>query len=601
MINLIRSTLRWKLLTIFLALIFFIIAAIGIFSFLETTRTIKSDVERFSNQILKQANLNFSRYYRDNEQFFITIAGSEEFYDWLGITIGNEYMSYRLYKDIENRFIEPYVKYHPEVLSVKFYNANGIEKIYRTGSKVYNLILNTDYSLAAEEWLANNSLSGNITRIVSHSQNYKDSIGRPVVTPVMTFVKRINFFDEYEGFLAIDISLIPTQEILQQIELGNQGESLIVDETGTILAHPDTSQINTLLDPTIYESTKGQESGWFLTDDSKQMVVYQTVPETSWQIMVLIPYRDVASSIYTVRNITITIAVIGMIIAAILVYWVSGSITRRIKALQSTIKLTETGKLEQRVEVRGNDEIAYLAKSYNHLLDRIDSTIRDLTESRIMQQEAVLSALQSQINSHFLYNALESINAMANLADHRDIQRTAVALSSMLRYTSNYKETQVTIEHEIKHLKDYLYIMNILYGDDIRYEISLPEPLKCVRCLKAIIQPLVENSIKHGYEVTGDSLLISISVETWKEDDVRIIIADNGKGFDAEKFAEVQRALAENDSKQPANALSGVGLINVNQRMRMYYPYDDAGIKLEKQPKGTRIIITIHPKGGYVA
>ncbi len=131
MIQAIRSSLEWKLILIILAIIFCTVTGISTFTFFKSSEAINNDVVRFSDQILKQANLNLSRYFGDNEQFFHTISASREFQDWLKIGPDDKYGLFESYKKIETTWIAPFSTYHPETLSIKLYNENGNESTYR--------------------------------------------------------------------------------------------------------------------------------------------------------------------------------------------------------------------------------------------------------------------------------------------------------------------------------------------------------------------------------------------------------------------------------------------------------------------------------------
>ncbi|CAN7638810.1 hypothetical protein [Paenibacillus sp. LjRoot56] len=131
MIQAIRSSLEWKLILIIFATIFITVTGVSTFSFIKSSEAINNDVVRFSNQILKQANLNLSRYIRDNEQFFRTISGSREFQDWLKTGSDDHYGLFDSYQKIETVWIAPFSTYHPETLSIKLYNENGNESTYR--------------------------------------------------------------------------------------------------------------------------------------------------------------------------------------------------------------------------------------------------------------------------------------------------------------------------------------------------------------------------------------------------------------------------------------------------------------------------------------
>ncbi|MNI15707.1 Sensor histidine kinase YpdA [compost metagenome] len=591
MIQAIRSSLEWKLILFIFAIIFITVTGISTFSFFKSSEAINNDVVRFSDQILKQANLNLSRYFRDNEQFFHTISASREFQDWLKTGPDDKYGLFESYQKIEKVWISPFSTYHPETLSIKLYNENGNESTYRN-EHMWESILAPYYSLKNEPWLESMDLTGKISRYYGMDDQYTNKAGRSKSIPILTYAQKFRFAEQ-NGYLAIDISLLATQKILNEIQLGEHGLGMIIDQFGTIVSYPDPQQINTKLDAGIFNNISSNLSGSYYSAKSKQMIVYQTITGTDWKVIVIVPYGDLAKSISNIRHLTITLTCVGLLIATIFAYLISHSITRRLKQLRRTIKMTKLDQFDVRAQVSGIDEVAELASAYNLLLDRIENSILQLAETRLVQQHAVLSALQSQINSHFLYNALESINSMAHLAEQPDIQQTTIALSNMLRYTSNYQQTIVTVKDEFNHLKNYFFIIRILYGDNISLSLEQDSSVENAQCLKAIIQPFVENSVKHAYEVTGDRLFIKISTTRWKDRYVQIVIEDNGIGFTDERLNMIQQALSMGQKEQDYMRFSRIGVLNVHYRLKMFYTEPETGVSVEQllPEGGTRIII----------
>jgi two-component system sensor histidine kinase YesM len=567
-----------------------VISAIGSFSYYTSMKAIDSDVVRFSNQILTQANFNLSRYIDDNERFFERVGHSSEFRDWSMVNQGEDYPVYKNYRLLETNLIEPFILYHPEMLSIVFYSSNGHESIYRN-PLTQNYVLNWGYSMKNQDWFQALPFSGQVTRLVALSSHYADQSGTAIPNPVLTYVQKYSFGTN-TGYLQFDISLESTQAILDAIQLGANGSTFIVDGGGRIVSSPDYSQIGTQAQELLEPVLRSSRSGSYYLEETKQMVVYQTVPSTGWRIVSIIPYSDLAGSIRSIRSWTTLMTLVGIILASLLVSLVAASITKRLKELRKTIGKTRMGRLDIRVAVKGSDEVAELGAAYNLLLDRIDVSITQLAESRIVQQQAILSALQAQINSHFLFNALESINSMANLARHKGIQDTTLALSNMLRYTSNYQHALVRLEDEMQHLHDYIHIMRILYRDDVQFHVEQDETLRECRCLKAIVQPFVENSIKHGYETTAEPMMISITAKRDADAYVCIEIADNGRGIDPDKLKELQVALGLERPAQEFMQLSRIGVLNVHYRLKTFYKDLHSGVSISCSAAGeTRILI----------
>lgn len=587
-----RGSLKRKLALTFSVIMILTVAVVASFSYYHTSKTIQQDAEQYSKQILGQANLNLARYYRDNQLFFATMASSEEFRKWLLTSPSETYSQVFLMKDLQSRYILPYSTYHPEIISIILYNENGNESIYRSGNPDSEAILMTGYTASEEPWLKDMQLSGRMVRFVNKPDRYTEEFGKKIVIPVMTFAQKFQEQDQ-SGYLIMDISLRPTQEILDAVMQGNEAISMISDGDGMLIASPDSSAIGTKLPDSIRNSIMADESGHFLEQESRNLVIFETVPGSDWKMIVQIPYDEVARSIYVVRNFTLLVAAVCLLGGLFLVVWVSDSITRRIQTLRQTIKSTELGNMDVRVPVSGIDEVAVLAQSYNRLLERIEETIEQLTEAKLVHQKAILSALQSQINSHFLYNTLESINSMANIAGHTEIRQTALALSKLLRYTSNYGQTMVSMQEEVGSLSDYMHIITILYGDQITYHIELQPGLEEAQCLKALLQPIVENCIKHGYETTGEKLTIAIRVQRTDDDYVCITIEDDGPGFDEEKLRQIRNRLEFRQPEKEFSKLERVGLLNLHYRLKMVYNDANSGIVIPDRGELSGTVIQI--------
>ncbi|MFD2328098.1 sensor histidine kinase [Cohnella sp. GCM10020058] len=588
-----RHSLQWKLVVLITAIIMIVTAVIGTVNYRKSIDAIDSDVTRFSNQILTQANFNLSRYIEDNEHFFRMLGTTVDFRDWSMAPNANAYHIYRTYRNMEIKYIEPFIAYHPELLAIVFYSGDGYQSAYRNPDSG-DAMLKTGYAMEREPWFGHLPFKGEITRSVNLNTTYVNHNGAAEKLPVLTYLQQYSY-GKTSSYLQMDISLKSTQAILDAVKLGDTGSTFIVDGSGAIITAHDQSSVGSLIDDRLQSVLNRSDSGSYYEKQTKRMIVYQTIPQTGWKIVSLIPYRELAKSIISIRNWTTVMTLGGIVIASLLVFGVASSITARLKALRKTIGLTRMGRLDVRVDAKGSDEVAELGMAYNHLLDRIDASIEQLAESRIVQQQAILSALQSQINSHFLFNAMESINAMANLARHRGIMDTAVALSNMLRYTSNYQQSLVLLEDELKHVSDYMHIIGILYRDDVKFCIEMDEEVKEARSLKAILQPFVENSIKHGYETTAEPMLIRISARRDGEAYVRIEIEDNGSGFTEEKLAELQEALALEQPAQAFMQLSRIGVLNVHYRLRTFYKDSRSGVSLSVTDQGATQIAIVFP------
>lgn len=585
MMNWISKSIKIKLILLFTGIIIVIVVSIGTLSYYQFSKTVKGDIVKFSSQILRQANLNLERYYREYEQGIVMLGTSRQYQDWISYDKekkGSLFTSLRLIKE---NFIIPLMTRHPEILSLTLWSSNGVEYHFTAGNE-----LHLDYSIMQESWIDEVRPSEKVFIRVGLNDNYIDKNGGIDSLMVMTLAKQFGFPNT--GYIKMDISLEPAQFILNQLELGENSVGLIADSEGTIIMHPDLDMIGNKLENAWLEPIYSLEQGSFFVEETKEMVVFETIPFTQWKSIAIVSYPMVAKSVYQLRTFTIMIATGGILLAILLVIFFTSSITKRISQLRQTIIRSKLGVFKQQVIITGNDEIADLSMSYNQMVDHLDETVHQLAEVKMHQQKAVLTALQSQINSHFLYNTLETINSMAILADHHEIEQMTINLSNMLRYTSAYRDVMVMLEEEIKHMEDYLNICKIRYSGSLTYQIYIDDSCRGMTCLKAILQPVVENAIKHCLEITGNPIHIVVHVQE-VNDMMQIRIQDNGEGFSKSALYMLRQNLSETDQMEDYNKFTNVGLANVHYRLRMTYKHDNAGLTIfNNQPNGAVVMIS---------
>lgn len=557
-----KRSLKWRLISIIVTILIFTVSTIGISSYMQTRSSVRKDIDHLSMQILKQANMNLNRYYSEYELAFLMLSNSLEVRDWMRVSSPNVSSELiRTYERIKDNYLNRLFLQYPEVLSVSLYNpSNGNEQHF-----VNTYALPLKYSIKNEPYFAQSGNYEKVKYITGISENYIDATNQKMKIPVLTLFKQLN-----NGYLKIDISLKPSQGVMSQIDIANSGVALVMDQSGTIIHHSQPEEVMGHMDEHIVEAVKDQQEGSIFDKTGKELIIFQTIQMTGWKIIAILPYQEIAKSINYTRNVTIIIAISALIISVLLTYFAASSITRRILALRKMMKAMQlTSSFHLRAEVDGVDEVADLSISFNNLLGHLEQSIHDHAETRVLQHRAVISALQSQINSHFLYNTLETINSMAVISKQSHIGHVAVNLSNMLRYTSDFKNMQVILKEEIKHLENYLTIMKVRFKDEVTYSIEVPEELLQAVCTKALLQPLVENSIKHGRETTGESVHIHIRGEAVQGDKLLLTVADNGPGFTVETLVRLKQEQADSHAHQYRH--NQVGLSNLIYRLHMFY------------------------------
>lgn len=248
----------------------------------------------------------------------------------------------------------------------------------------------------------------------------------------------------------------------------------------------------------------------------------------------------------------------------------SNNITYRIIRLINYTKKVEKGDLDFKIEVEKNDEIGFLIKSFNKMTFRLNELINKTYKLEIREKEAQFKALQAQISPHFLYNALDTINW--SLIENGDFKTSSTlgALSEILRYSIDDFEKNVSINKEIKQVENYLKIQKSRFEDRFNYSVNIEEGILNEKIPKLLLQPLVENAVVHGVENFKTGGIIKVNGYSIGNK-IIIEISDNGIGINSSKLKELNRRFNEKIQDNNKYKTSHIGLLNVNERIKLVY------------------------------
>ncbi len=352
----------------------------------------------------------------------------------------------------------------------------------------------------------------------------------------------------------------------RQREMGN--EMFLIDAGGTVIADNDTSCLGNEVP---YGSRIGGDSGEF------------------WNAGKLIQYQRIGNwSYYLVNEITLTALVrgsfgtIGMLLIFIALItlgaiWVIRKLIRQfyrpINKVVNTMEAVEEGRLDVRIDsdkIRESDpDSRKLAEGFNSMMDEINLLMNQVKEEQHQMEQIRFNALQSQIKPHFLYNALECIHWQAVADGNRKISVLVKALAQYYRICLSKGKEIIPLDLELEHVKAYMTIQQMRYGDIIEMELHIPDELYTLRIPKMTLQPLVENSIYHGIRVKeGKKGKVEITAKTDGRD-AWIIVSDSGTGMGKSEIEEMNRSISVHDDS------FGYGVRNVNKRIELMFgrPY----------------------------
>jgi two-component system sensor histidine kinase YesM len=309
------------------------------------------------------------------------------------------------------------------------------------------------------------------------------------------------------------------------------------------------------------------------THQGKELVSYYVSKETGW-ILAVVTSRDalIESLKQYMMKVIITTFVL-LVLLLVFSYYAAQTITKPIARLHSAIKKMDiNGYMHPDQYIKSDiNEIEALQLAFNSMNAKLQHSVETLLFSQSQEIRATMAALSSQMNPHFLFNTITTISIMAEEGMSGEITRLCQKLSSMLRYISSEASNEVSLGAEIAYTSTYLECMKIRYPEDLLYLIEIEDELLNIPIPKLLIQPLVENCMKHGIHVQSP-WRIRISGKVF-EDQWTITVSDNGPGMSGDKRKELFEKINELDksNKFPGLNVEGMGLINIYFRLKLTY------------------------------
>jgi two-component system sensor histidine kinase YesM len=382
---------------------------------------------------------------------------------------------------------------------------------------------------------------------------------------------------------------------------------VLVDSLSTV-SHPYNAQLAILSDThqILYISKSINKANFlqlFIPEQASRIVTMQngkylmnsTVSNyTQWSYVYLLPYQDVFQNTIATRTVSVLFFLILLILINIIGLYFANSITKPIQKLSHKMKSVQHGQFDiagiDLIPNENCDEVGQLSNDFIVMVQKINQLINENYVKQILAKESQLKTLQAQINPHFLYNTLDSIYWIAKTNRQHQIASMVQSLANLFRNSISSNQDIIPLKEELSFLSDYIMIQKIRFEDRLDFQLDVDEDLKTQNIPRLTLQPIVENSIKHSLEKMTGPCTIRVSSE--KADNIfKIIISDNGNGIAPEKLSEINQA---------GKRGGGIGLVNIDERFKLYYG-DDFGLTIDSGPgRGTSVILRLPYQAKWV-
>ena len=386
------------------------------------------------------------------------------------------------------------------------------------------------------------------------------------------------------GYIMVNVRADHFSDAFQSGERLN-GVLFVVDRNGIALFDSSGGETGKAFDGAQYGITDIMEAN----SNDRYVINARTSEKTGYCFMNIVSREVIRREAGSIRRSLYGILAACVALALVISFVSARMFSRRINRLVQKMRRLDVGEFNVTADVKGNDEISYLEESFNSMITRLDKHIQTAYVYQLESKTAELKALQAQINPHFLFNTLESIRF--NALEHQDADTAKMIhlLGNLFRWNIQSPDLFVELRQEIDYAGTFIELQKLRYADAFDFETDVPQKLLNLGTPKFIVQPLVENAIKHGQKGVSSGGIIRIMAREEPEDTLVITVEDNGHGMDEATVRRITERLDQPEAEGDDHY--SIGLSNVHQRIRILFgePY---GLTIESEP-GVRTAVSI--------
>lgn len=571
--------------------IFFICSAMIIFlssivCYLGTVRLLQNQYIDSTGQLLAEVNQSIERYYSQLNEITLSFYNSSTFIDNL-----------RLHRD-------DYISQAENEQTIKnvLYSDDSILYIYFYDPYSTNL-----YSFSRE------NMSYTKFPEIEKEDWYQDTLNAPqyfTISPLHPFINYTNFgslrdatvfsvnralrYYANSSYVGM-VSIVYRTDALERICGSLDGEQTWL----AVLDQNLSPRLNTYPEQMLPEevlhaiSENANPSGYTIYHAEHEQRLLLWNQSDDIYLLKDIPYRELTRGIvHNVIQMILILAAVFLALATGMAYCFSRTVTRRLNALTAKVVAFGEGELSMIAEDYGEDEIGTLASAFNEMTAKINELINLEYKAKLLQKTAELQMLQAQVKPHFINNTLQAMGTLGLKKGANDVYLMANALARTLRYTLRSTAQLIPLSKELENMNDYLYIQRILWGEQLHTSIQVEDGVKDWPVPVLILQPLVENSIKHGLDSSPEGSIYVVIQKT--DEKLSVTVSDDGRGIPPATLKMLQEWLLLKETVNHAE--EHMGILNIVNRMQLIYG-EEASMTIDsKLNEGTAIRILLPRK-----
>ena len=563
-----NTSIRNKFLLSYISVLIISMILFGAQSFNNSSSSVREQNCSFTEQILALARERLDSQMRDIENALDSVQANR--YILNALSEEDEKMYWSMLPRIEEE-LSSVDLFHKRISSVQLYTLNlpPVPSLYASDMVLHHTVSQQ------EPWFSQTMQNGGRTSWTV----FYSSVGEETIT-ASRVIYESRQLSQPIGVIRMNVDLLPFLEVIDHIQLGDTGKIFLIWQNSIITVDSPGFLKDMTNNLKFFRTIRSADKQitYVDIDNIQYLLGFERIPDTELIIAAMVPARELDGTINAIGKTILQTGTLSLILGILIALMIASMIARPITRLSSVMQNFEDD-VNVRVKTKSRDELGQLYSSFNKMMDKIQNLISEVNLLSHKQKDAELKALQAQINPHFLYNTLESINWLAVRSGETEISDMVSLLGSFFRHSLNNGREFLTVENELQQVESFVAIEQIRFKDkfDVIWDVS-PEILRYTM-LKLTLQPIVENCIVHGFNEIDYKGKIIIEGREQGEDLV-FRISDNGVGTDAEYL----NTYINMKHVEPVKK-GKYGIRNVQQRLKLYFG-DRCGILFETNASG---------------